>query len=141
MAAVFLYHVVGDLTVGKPILAEFFDTEPVDSAIRAIAESTEGGIPVWKRRPAQKGPSSMETAEARQLRFVGILNSLDVVAFLAKRDCLEDQEKGMKTPAAEVVVHNNSLLKVVDPGTRSYSSSLTSLLLFNFFFFNLKKLL
>lgn len=115
MASVFLYHVVGDLTVGKPVMAEFSETETVEAAIRAIGESTEGGIPVWKKR-SQK--SVIENAEMRQKRFVGIVNSLDIVAFLARDGCLEDQDKAMKTPVSEVVVSNNSLLKEVDPGTR-----------------------
>ncbi|KHN40462.1 CBS domain-containing protein CBSX6 [Glycine soja] len=54
----------------------------------------------------------------RQQRFVGILSSFDIVAFLAKSRCLEDQDKALKTPVSEVVVHNNSLLRVVDPATR-----------------------
>lgn len=111
----FLYHVVGDLTVGKPELVEFAETETVEAAIRAIGESTEGGIAVWKKR-SQK--SVVENAEVRQQRFVGILNSLDIVAFLARDECLADQDKAMKTPVAEVVVPNNSLLKEVDPATR-----------------------
>lgn len=115
MASVFLYHVVGDLTVGKPEMVEFCETETVDAAIRAIGESTEGGIPVWKRRSVV---GMVESNEMRQQRFVGILNSLDVVAFLAKSDCLEDQERALKTPVSEVVVPNNSLLRQVDPGTR-----------------------
>ncbi|XP_027089268.1 CBS domain-containing protein CBSX6 [Coffea arabica] len=115
MASVFLYHVVGDLTVGKPELVEFAETETVEAAIRAIGESTEGGIAVWKKR-SQK--NVIENAEMRQQRFVGILNSLDIVAFLAKDECLADQDKAMKTPVAEVVVPNNSLLKEVDPATR-----------------------
>lgn len=115
MASVFLYHVVGDLTVGKPELVEFLETETVEAAIRAIGESTEGGIPVWKRKP-QKG--MIETSEMRQQRFVGILNSLDIVAFLAKDWCLENQEKAMKTPVSEVVIPGNSLLKEVHPATR-----------------------
>lgn len=115
MASVFLYHVVGDLTVAKPELAEFVETETVESAIRAIGESTEGGIPVWKAKP-QKG--MIENSEMRQQRFIGILNSLDIVAFLAKDWCLEDREKAMKTPVSEIVVPNNSLLKEVDPATR-----------------------
>lgn len=120
MASVFLYHVVGDLTVGKPEMVEFCETETVDAAIRAIGESTEGGIPVWKRRSVA---GLVETNEMRQQRFVGILNSLDIVAFLAKNDCLEAQEKALKTPVSEVVVPNNSLLRQVDPGTRFGSSS------------------
>ncbi|XP_031105862.1 CBS domain-containing protein CBSX6 [Ipomoea triloba] len=115
MASVFLYHVVGDLTVGKPELVEFTETETVEAAIKAIAESTECGIPVWKKR-SQK--SVIEKAGMRQQRFVGILNSLDIIAFLAREDCLADQEKAMKTPVSQVVVPNNALLKEVDPATR-----------------------
>ncbi|KAL4609796.1 CBS domain-containing protein CBSX6 [Castanea sativa] len=117
MASVFLYHVVGDLTVGKPEMVEFLETETVESAIRAIGESTEGGIPVWKRRPSQH-VGVFENGEMRQQRFVGILNSLDIVAFLARSECLEDQDKAMKTPVSEVVGPNNTLLRQVDPGTR-----------------------
>ncbi|KAL0298439.1 UNVERIFIED_CONTAM: CBS domain-containing protein CBSX6 [Sesamum radiatum] len=60
----------------------------------------------------------MENAETRQQRFVGILNALDVVAFLAREDSLADQNKAINTPVSEVVLPNNSALKVVDPGTR-----------------------
>lgn len=115
MASVFLYHVVGDLTVGKPEMVEFCETETVGSAIRAIGESTECGVPVWKRR---QHVGMIEKSEMRQQRFVGILNSLDIVAFLARAQCLEDQEKAMKTPVSEVVVPDNTLLKHVDPATR-----------------------
>ncbi|KAI3470340.1 hypothetical protein Pfo_027003 [Paulownia fortunei] len=115
MASVFLYHVVGDLTVGKPELSEFSETETVAAAIRTIGDSSEGGIPVWKKR-SQK--CAVENAETRQQRFVGILNALDIVAFLAREDCLADQDKAINTPVSEVVVPNNSALKVVDPGTR-----------------------
>lgn len=115
MASVFLYHVVGDLTVGKPELVEFTETQTVEAAIKAIGESTECGIPVWKTR-SQK--SLIENAEMRRKRFVGILNSLDIVAFLAREECLADQEKAMKTPVSEVVVPDNSLLKELDPATR-----------------------
>lgn len=119
MASVFLYHVVGDLTVGKPEMVEFVETETVESAIRAIGESTEGGIPVWKRRPSQHQHGGVfENGEMRQQRFVGILNSLDIVAFLARSEYLEDQDKAMRTPVSEVIVPNNTLLRQVDPGTR-----------------------
>lgn len=111
----FLYHVVGDLTVGKPELCEFADTETLEAAIGAIGESSEGGILVWKKK-SQK--SVMENAETRQQRFVGILNALDIVAFLSREDSLSDQDKAIKTPVSEVVVPNNAALKVVDPGTR-----------------------
>lgn len=116
MASVFLYHVVGDLTVGKPEMVEFSENETVEAAIRAIGESTDCGIAVWKRRSIQKG--LIENAEMRYQRFVGILNPLDIVAFLAREDCLKDQEKALKTPVSEVIVPDNTLLKEVDPGTR-----------------------
>lgn len=117
MASVFLYHVVGDLTVGKPEMVEFTENETVEAAIRAIGESTECGIAVWRRRSAvQMG--LIENAEMRLQRFVGILNPLDIVGFLAKDDCLKDQEKALKTPVSEVIVPDNTLLKEVDPGTR-----------------------
>ncbi|XP_022742553.1 CBS domain-containing protein CBSX6-like [Durio zibethinus] len=115
MGSVFLYHVVGDLTVGKPELVEFSETETVESAIRAIGESAECGIPVWRRR---SHVGMIENNEMRQQRFVGILTSLDIVSFLAKTQCLEDQDKAMKTQVSDVVVPNNALLKIVDPGTR-----------------------
>lgn len=113
----FLYHVVGDLTVGKPEMIEFTENETVEAAIRAIGESTDCGIAVWRKRSAvQMG--MIENAEMRHQRFVGILNPLDIVAFLAKDDCLNDQDKALKTPVSEVIVQDNTLLKEVDPGTR-----------------------
>ncbi|KAI4350158.1 hypothetical protein L6164_010667 [Bauhinia variegata] len=115
MASLFLYHVVGDLTVGKPELVEFHETETVESAIRAIGESTERSLPIWKRK---SHVGMIENSEMRQQRFVGILNSLDIVAFLARSEYFEDQEKATKTPVSEVVVPNNSLLRQVDPATR-----------------------
>lgn len=120
MASVFLYHVVGDLTVGKPEMVEFYETETVESAIRAIGESTECGIPVWRKRSSVPGGfAGVENSEMRQQRFVGILSSLDIVAFLAKNksECLQE-DKAMKIPVSQVINPNNTLLKQVDPGTR-----------------------
>ncbi|KAK6144996.1 hypothetical protein DH2020_021816 [Rehmannia glutinosa] len=114
MASVFLYHVVGDLTVGKPELSEFSETETLAAAIRTIGDTSEGGIPVWRKRSQM---CAVESAESRQQRFVGILNALDIVAFLAREDCLADQDKAINTPVSEVVVPDSSALKVVDPGT------------------------
>lgn len=59
-----------------------------------------------------------ENNDTRQQRFVGILTSVDVVSFLAKPQCLEDQDKAMKTLVSDVVVPDNALLKIVDPGIR-----------------------
>ncbi|XVE62199.1 hypothetical protein DITRI_Ditri06bG0099600 [Diplodiscus trichospermus] len=112
MASVFLYHVVGDLTVGKPKLVELSETETVESAVRTIGESTECGIPVWKRR---SHAGMIENNEMRQQRFVGILMSLDIVFFFARTECSEDQEKAMKTEVSDVVVPNNAPLKIVNP--------------------------
>ncbi|KAF9670419.1 hypothetical protein SADUNF_Sadunf13G0066300 [Salix dunnii] len=120
MASVFLHHVVGDLTVGKPEMVEFYETETIESAIRAIGESTECGIPVWKRK---SHVGMIETSEMRQQRFVGILNSLDIVAFLASTECLEDHDKAIKTSVSHAVVPNASLLKQVDPATSSIYGS------------------
>ncbi|KAK3225921.1 hypothetical protein Dsin_005783 [Dipteronia sinensis] len=86
-----------------------------EAAIRAIGEFTEFGISIWRRKPLV----GIKNSEMGQQRFVGILNSLDIVSFLAKSECLEDQKKAMKTPVSEVVVPNGSLLRQVDPGTRA----------------------
>lgn len=115
MASVFLFHVVGDLTVGKPEMVELCETETMEAAIKAIGESMECGIPVWKKK---SHVGMVENDEMRQQRFVGILNSLDIVAFFAKSECLEDHDKALKTLVSDVVVPNNSLLRQVDPATR-----------------------
>lgn len=127
MASVFLYHVVGDLTVGKPEMAEFYETETIETAIRVIGESTECGIPIWKRK---SHVGIIENAEMKQQRFVGILSSLDIVAFLARTENLEDQERAMKVPVSEAVVPNYSLLRQVDPATRL--ASLLQIWLYSF---------
>ncbi|KAI0530742.1 hypothetical protein KFK09_000290 [Dendrobium nobile] len=110
MAAVFLHHVVGDLTVGKPDLREFWEGETVEAAMGEIGEGSERAVTVWRKR----GEEVVRERE-RAARFVGILNSLDVVAFLAREG---DREKAMGTPVREIVRHNPSLLKEVDPAAR-----------------------
>ena len=132
MASVFLYHVVGDLTVGKPEMAEFYETETIEMAIRGIGESTECGIPIWKRKTHV---GMIENGEMKQQRFVGILSSLDIVAFLARTENLEDQDRAMKTPISEVVVPNPSLLRQVDPATRLAFVPLDFVLIIWFFVF------
>ncbi|MQL79817.1 hypothetical protein Taro_012230 [Colocasia esculenta] len=108
---VFLYHVVGDLTLGKPELVEFYETETVEAAMRAIGECSEGAVTVWRRR----GAAQRQHEEPRAVRFVGMLNSLDVVAYMA---LVGDNERALRSPVSEVVTPNASLLKEVDPGTR-----------------------
>lgn len=110
MAAVFLHHVVGDLTVGKPDMREFWEGETVEAAMGEIGEGSERAVTVWRRIGEEVFSERDWTA-----RFVGILNSLDVVAFLARE---EDRENALRTPAREVVRHNPSLLKEVDPAAR-----------------------
>lgn len=110
MASVFIYHVIGDLTVGKPDLVEFYDDDTVEAAIRAIWDSAEGAITVWRR------PGGTVAAEPRAARFVGMLNALDLVGFIARAG--EAQAAAMQSPVSEVVVSNPGLLKEVDPGTR-----------------------
>ncbi|KAL1294416.1 hypothetical protein HN51_055195 [Arachis hypogaea] len=128
MALAFVYHTVGDLTVGKPDLVEFHDTETLKSAIQAIADSPGGSIPIWKKRSLSPSSSSSdvnahEDNELRQQRFVGMLSSLDIAAFLANtatssQDQSLDMDRKLNSPVSEVVVPNNSLLKIVDPSTR-----------------------
>ncbi|KAG0502733.1 hypothetical protein HPP92_002805 [Vanilla planifolia] len=110
MASVFFHHVVGDLTLGKPEMREFWEGETVEAAMREIGEGAERAVLVWKKRGEE-----LVRERDRGARFVGILNSLDVVAFLAKEG---DRETAMRTPVREVVRHNPGLLKEVDPATR-----------------------
>ncbi|XP_078433631.1 cystathionine beta-synthase (CBS) family protein [Wolffia australiana] len=110
---VFLNYVVGDLTLGKPDLVEFLETETVEAAIRAVGEQSEGAIAVWRKKESnlpkipEKGPGMG--------RFVGMVNSLDLVAFMAR---VGDAEVALRAPVSEVVTPNDSLLSEVDPGTR-----------------------
>ncbi|XP_042408520.1 CBS domain-containing protein CBSX6-like [Zingiber officinale] len=115
MAHVFLHHVVGDLTLGKPELVQFYDSEPVEAAVRAIGDSAEGAITVW-RSPSPDSAAVPRPPPSAD-RFVGMLNSLDVVLFLA-RARVHDQEKSMRTPVSELITPNHDLLKEVDPATR-----------------------
>ena len=104
---------MGDLTLGKPDLEEFHETETLEVAIKAIREQSEGAVAVWKT-PDENLPENAEE-ESRTSRFVGMLDSLDVVAFMAR---VGDPDMALRTPVSEVVVPNASLLKEVDPGTR-----------------------
>eukprot|EP01018_Ginkgo_biloba_P035317 Gb_19900 [translate_table: standard] len=117
MAAVFFYHVVGDLTVGKPELVEFPEYATVADAIVKLRDCTECGIPVWKQRAlhVQTGP---ESADARQDRFIGILSALDIIAHLSTERSLTDPDAALKVPVSEIVIPNNSLLRQVAPATR-----------------------
>ncbi|KAH9299198.1 hypothetical protein KI387_030880 [Taxus chinensis] len=117
MAAVLFYHVVADLTVGKPELVDFPENASVAEAIVTIRDCTECGIPVWKQRPPEKS-SGPESEESRQERFVGILNALDIVAHLSTEWALADPDAALKAPVSQIVFANASLLRQVAPGTR-----------------------
>ncbi|XP_062229839.1 CBS domain-containing protein CBSX6 [Phragmites australis] len=108
MAAVFFHHVVGDLTVGKPEVAELHDTDTLEDAARAIAASPEGAVPVWRPRAAPDEPPS-------GARFIGMISALDISAFLAASGA---GDRAMHAVVAEVVQHNPGLLREIDPGTR-----------------------
>lgn len=109
MAAVFYHHVVGDLTVGKPEIAELSDADTLDDAARAIAGSPEGAVPVWRARAAPDEPPS-------GARFLGMISAVDIAAFLATAGA---GDRTMRAAVGEVVQPNQDLLREVDPGTRS----------------------
>ncbi|KAF0916533.1 hypothetical protein E2562_007610 [Oryza meyeriana var. granulata] len=108
MAAVFFHHVVGDLTVGKPEVAELRDTDTLDAAARAIAASPEGAVPVWRPRATPDEPPS-------GARFLGMISALDIAAFVAAAGV---GDRAMAAVVGEVVQPNPGLLREVDPGTR-----------------------
>uniref|UniRef100_A0A0D9V9L1 CBS domain-containing protein n=1 Tax=Leersia perrieri TaxID=77586 RepID=A0A0D9V9L1_9ORYZ len=108
MAAVFFHHVVGDLTVGKPEVAELRDTDTLDAAARAIAASPEGAVPVWRPRATPDEPPS-------GARFIGMISALDIAAFVAASGV---GDRAMAAVVGEVVLPNPGLLREVDPGTR-----------------------
>jgi hypothetical protein len=108
MATVFYRHVVGDLTVGKPEVAELRDTDALDDAARAVAASPEGAVPVWRPRAAPDEPPS-------GARFVGMVSALDVAAFVAASGA---GERALRAVVGEVVQPNSGLLREIDPGTR-----------------------
>ncbi|KAJ1286836.1 hypothetical protein BS78_03G382600 [Paspalum vaginatum] len=108
MAAVFFHHVVGDLTVGKPEVAELLDTGTLDDAARAIAASPEGVVPVWRPRATPDEPPS-------GARFIGMISALDIAAFVAAAGV---GDRAMRAMVGEVVHPNPGLLREIDPGTR-----------------------
>ncbi|KAL6613919.1 hypothetical protein ACP70R_036189 [Stipagrostis hirtigluma subsp. patula] len=108
MAAVFFHHVVGDLTVGKPEVAELRDTDTLDDAARAIAASPEGAVPVWRPRATPDEPPS-------GARFIGMISALDIAAFVAASGA---GDRAMRAVVGEVVQPNPGLLREIDPGTR-----------------------
>ncbi|XP_042464821.1 CBS domain-containing protein CBSX6-like isoform X1 [Zingiber officinale] len=112
MAFVFHNHAAGDLTLGKTELVEFSEAETLEAAVRAIAASPEATIPVWRKRSPAEDAAGIPCSD----RFLGMINSLEVAAFLARTG--GDHDRAMRTPVSEVVTPNPSLLKEVDPRVR-----------------------
>lgn len=113
MAFVFHNHAAGDLTLGKTELVEFSEAETLEAAVWAIAASPEATIPVWRKRSPAEDAAGIPCSD----RFLGMINSLEVAAFLARTG--GDHDRAMRTPVSEVVTPNPSLLKEVDPRVRS----------------------
>ncbi|KAJ4748536.1 CBS domain containing protein [Rhynchospora pubera] len=115
MSMLFIHHVIGDLTVGKPDLMELYDSDTLEVAARVIAASPEASTVVLRRSP-ESG------VMARDDRFVGLINPLEILGFLA-RNCPDgdhlQRENLMKVATVkQVVVPDQGSLKEIDPGTR-----------------------
>jgi hypothetical protein len=105
---VFLRTAAADLTAGKPPLRGVPASAPLSAAAAAIPASQEADVAVWR-----DGASPLAPAEAT---VIGLLSSLDVVAFLASH--LGDAAAAMRTPAGDVVAHEPALVREVEPHTR-----------------------
>lgn len=115
MSTLFIHHVIGDLTVGKPDLTELYDSDTLEVAARVIAASPEASAAVL-RRPPENG------ILAREEKLVGLINPLEIVGFLA-RNCPDgdhmQREALMKAATVREAIDSDQLsLKEIDPGTR-----------------------
>ncbi|KAF3337159.1 CBS domain-containing protein CBSX6 isoform X1 [Carex littledalei] len=115
MNSLFIHHVIGDLTVGKPDLMELYESDTLEVAARVIAACPEASAAVL-RRPPESG------ILAREDRFVGLINPMEIVGFLA-RNCPDgdhtQRENLMKAATVkEVIDSDQGSLKSIDPGTR-----------------------
>ncbi|KAL5222839.1 hypothetical protein ABZP36_027552 [Zizania latifolia] len=105
---VFLRASAADLTAGKPPLAGVPASAPLSAAAAAIPTSPEAAVAVWR-----EGASPLAPAAASVL---GLLSSLDVVAFLASHPC--GAAAAMVTPAGDVVAHEPALVREVEADAR-----------------------
>lgn len=105
---VFLRTAAADLTAGKPPLKGVPASAPLSAAAAAIPESQEAAVAVWR-----DGASPLAPAAAT---VVGLLSSLDVVAFLASH--LGGPAAALRTPAGDVVAHEPALVREVEPHAR-----------------------
>ncbi|KAJ3678287.1 hypothetical protein LUZ60_002090 [Juncus effusus] len=108
--SIFIRHVIGDLTIGKPDLTELYETDSLEAAARVLVASPEASAVVLRRSPV------------REERFLGLINAMDLVGFLARSCPAEDQvqrESLMREKRiGDVMVGDPGALKEVDPGTR-----------------------
>lgn len=114
---VFLRASAADLTAGKPPLAGVPASAPLSAAAAAIPASSEAAVAVWRVDGAShhhhhRAPTAAATV-------VGLLSSIDVVAFLANHP--GGAAAAFMTPAGDVVPHEHTLVRQVQPDTRSPS--------------------
>uniref|UniRef100_A0A0E0AY01 CBS domain-containing protein n=1 Tax=Oryza glumipatula TaxID=40148 RepID=A0A0E0AY01_9ORYZ len=111
---VFLRASAADLTAGKPPLAGVPASAPLSAAAAAIPASSEAAVAVWRVDGAShhhhhRAPTAAATV-------VGLLSSIDVVAFLANHP--GGAAAAFMTPAGDVVPHEHALVREVQPDTR-----------------------
>ncbi|KAF0901088.1 hypothetical protein E2562_037654 [Oryza meyeriana var. granulata] len=108
---VFLCASATDLTAGKPPLAGVPASAPLSAAAAAIPASPEAAVAVWHVDAA-----SPQQAHAPAASVVGLLSSIDVVAFLAAHP--GGAAAAFMTPAGDVVAQETALVREVEPDTR-----------------------
>nr|CAB3483585.1 unnamed protein product [Digitaria exilis] len=108
LGIVFLRASSADLTAGKPPLRGVPASAPLSLAAAAIPASQEADVAVWR-----DGASPLAPAAAT---VIGLLSSFDVVAFLASHPA--GTAAALSTPAGDVVAHEPSLVREVEPHTR-----------------------
>uniref|UniRef100_A0ACD5Y2C8 Uncharacterized protein n=1 Tax=Avena sativa TaxID=4498 RepID=A0ACD5Y2C8_AVESA len=108
---VFLRAAAADLTAGKPPLAGVPASAPLSAAAAAIPSSPEATVAVWR-----EGASPLAPAAAT---VVGLLSSLDVVAFLVSHRAVGGTDAAaMNTPAGDVVPREHAVVGEVEPDAR-----------------------
>eukprot|EP00246_Nothoceros_aenigmaticus_P013022 TRINITY_DN4286_c0_g1_i2.p1 TRINITY_DN4286_c0_g1~~TRINITY_DN4286_c0_g1_i2.p1 ORF type:complete len:139 (-),score=18.38 TRINITY_DN4286_c0_g1_i2:446-862(-) len=119
MADVLHYHVVGDITIGKPNMREFPYSASVRDALTALKLTNGVELAVWKMpRRHTEGEGGSENVEEMQFRFVGILSFMDIMTFLASPHSLQNLEWALESPVSDILCVNAGLLQLMDPATR-----------------------
>lgn len=108
---VFLRAAAADLTAGKPSLAGVPSSAPLSAAAAVIPSSPEAAVAVWRDGASPLAPLAATV--------VGLLSSLDVVAFVASHARGGGAEAdAMRTPVGEVVPREPALVREVEPDAR-----------------------